>query len=439
MQPSKSHPSALPSIRGLDIPWPDWASSDAADSRYDRVVVNSTGVSALTLAGRLARSSELAGRVRVVALPVEENRRLIGGVTLRARTIDYYAAAMGVERDTFLREMFGGDCRTAVADQQIGAMCAGTLESGFRIVKKACFMDGRRPRRGRSEQLPLAYGVRNSRLRATLQKFAIDAGVRLTPEVVPTLEGLLDHAEGDRPLVVNGTPRPLVTAAETAGLGRSRQFVGAAQMAFRSTALDAKGVIARNASVACWVRQGAALSMGVYYPFLDPLSPAADYYGIFYRVVPARDASATKDELLETLEGTVRGIGEAIGLEPVDPEETLGTALVPVSPWRRVVNCQPGVLDLSRIAGAGSPIITGDGMTKSAIAGLIAAESILRGRDPVADTNRALGGYRQLNLELHLALTGLAGIASRLFRWSPSLVLFRQTRSYYRDMWAGAY
>ena len=56
---------------------------------YDSAVVAGNGIGALAFAGWLAQSPLFEGKVTVVAPPVVESRRLINGVSLRGRGIDF--------------------------------------------------------------------------------------------------------------------------------------------------------------------------------------------------------------------------------------------------------------------------------------------------------------------------------------------------------------
>lgn len=448
--------TAFASIHGRDIPFPSWARSSRSSSRsrmrsgqgsvpYDSVVVNSTGMCGLTLAGRLARSPEFQGAVKVVGRPVEETRRLVGGCTLRARTLDYFAAAMGVDRKRIESELLDSDLAPARTFRQYAALLGGEAAQGLKVVRQSCFMDAGQARSGRPDGLPLAYGIRNSRLLALLQRLALEAGSSLSSVDGAGIEEstsgdveTLRAASGSRSLLVNATPRPIPGLEVDRPPLAPRQFVAAAQVPFRASRLGQQNQIEADASFVCWLPGRQGLNMSVFYPYQDPLSPTADFYGIVYRVVDA-ESVRTKVELLTELASNLIAIGDLLGLDAVDPDQTMGRAVVPVSAWKGTRSSQDGVLDLSRLCGAGSPIISGDGMTRSAIGGLVGAESLLACRDPVADINTALGRYRQLNWELHLLLSRLARPASWLLARWPNLVLIRQTRSYFRDMWAGGY
>src|ERR1700747_1616408 len=72
---------------------------------YDSAVVAGNGIGALAFAGWLAQSPLFEGKVTVVAPPVVESRRLINGVTLRGRGIDFMSAALDTTLDEILKAM----------------------------------------------------------------------------------------------------------------------------------------------------------------------------------------------------------------------------------------------------------------------------------------------------------------------------------------------
>src|ERR1700758_4829554 len=74
---------------------------------YDSAVIAGNGIGALAFAGWLAQSPLFAGKVTVVAPPVIESRRLINGVTLRGRGIDFMSAALDTTLDEILNRMAG--------------------------------------------------------------------------------------------------------------------------------------------------------------------------------------------------------------------------------------------------------------------------------------------------------------------------------------------
>ena len=131
----------------------------------------------------------------------------------------------------------------------------------------------------------------------------------------------------------------------------------------------------------------------------------------------------------------VEGVAAAMGFDPVDPEETRGEAMVPCLPWRDVPSLRADWLDLHRIYSSCTPIITGDGMTRAALAGWVAAELILAGEDPAPATNRSLHRWRQTNRGFALGMTRLARLTAALVGRAPgpTLRLLRVSP----DMWSG--
>lgn len=108
---------------------------------YDSVVVNSNGIGAITFAARMARDPAFKGRVIVAAKPVAESRRLIDGCTLRARSVDYYAAALGTTREAVLAATYGPDWRQAETDRQRSAF-ATPFKGGVAPGPCGVFMSG---------------------------------------------------------------------------------------------------------------------------------------------------------------------------------------------------------------------------------------------------------------------------------------------------------
>lgn len=426
-------------FRGRDCRFPDWmreASENAC--AHDEIILNSTGISSLTFAGRCAQSEHFSDNIHVYGTPVEENRRLAAGVTLRARTLEYFAASFGVTRDEILSRLYVCDPNDAAAFEQRCALTMGNPTDGFTFAAKSSWMNSTKPRKNRTTDLPLAYGIRNSRLNRVLQDLAVKTGVQLHDVSAPDMNTLRSYTTGENPLFVNGTPFPVKDADVVAPTDTPTRCVVAIQMPFTTPRLEARGVLSPKSAFITWVYRDRGLDMGVFYPFCDDLSPEATFYGIFYRIAPG-PKGLDKDGELSILEQTLIGVADALGMEPVDPEETAGRAAVPISPWSGTVNRHEGVLDVSRLAGAGAPIITGDGMTRAAVGGFFGAESVLAGRDPVIEIGKALRHYRQINWELSLLLDTIPGIGAQAIRYFPGAVVFRNAQTYYRDMWASAY
>ncbi len=180
--PEKAMAEAPPRGRDARLPRPQANRDGTGSSRFDSVVINGTGVCALTMAARCARDHHLRERVSIVGERVKESRRLVGGVTLRARTLDYIAAAAGTTPTQLLERFYGPEWSQAETYQQVAALCSGDTKTGFQITKRAIFMDAEVERLGRASCQPLAYGLRNSRLVATLHELADEAGCQTVDE-----------------------------------------------------------------------------------------------------------------------------------------------------------------------------------------------------------------------------------------------------------------
>lgn len=429
---------SVETIAGRDAYLPVWQKNSPRPNAcgYDSAAISGNGIGAAVMAAALNRSPEFQGKVTIVSPPVQESRRLINGVTLRARAIDYYAAALGLTRNDVLREIYGEAWRQAETDLQFGIMCGGA-DQDYAIKRQACWMDGRDVRPDRTENAPLAYGVRNSRLAGALMSLARQAGVRFVDEDAHDFEALKAHAVGQNPIIINAKPKPLGSAETAWNAPTPTSFVAASQVTFTDVHRETRGVLSQQASLCAFVHRDSILDMAVYYPFQDPLSPEATYYGIFYRVLKA-DAYDKAHEL-SCLTDELTGVGEQIGLTVHDADDTMGQAVVPCLRWRGLQNRQKDVLDLAYIYSGGAPIITGDGMVRSAIGATAAADAILNGRDPVPEINRALRLYRFMNWAQCLAMTRYASATARILGWRPDFGLAGPGKSRDWDMWAGAY
>ena len=97
---------------------------------YDSVVIaGGKGITAWTLAARLARSDEFAGRVVVAGPPVEESRLLRNGVSLRGAAADFIGYALQCSRAEFIRHIAGPQAAgQPVATRQTTAMARPSSE-----------------------------------------------------------------------------------------------------------------------------------------------------------------------------------------------------------------------------------------------------------------------------------------------------------------------
>ena len=406
---------------GRDATLPPWLTGAHAERPgFDSVVIRGAGVGAMVMAARLARSDAFAGRVRIAAQRPAESPRLVNGCTLRARTLDYAAAAAGLTYGELRDALFGDRLASAETHAQYFAL-AHEQGTGFALRPLRRWMQGRVDR-------PLSYGLRNGHLVGRLADRATALGVTFSSESATGFDACRDLADGEHPLVVNAAHGPLDGAPRPPAPER---FVVASQVTLRRR--EGAPLPAQASFIGMRRREGA-FDTGVYYPFHDPLTPEADAYGIFYRIV--RRDRFDRDVELEAMRETVDGVADALGLDLVEPEATRGEAVVPCLPWSDVPTHRPDYMDLFRTYSACVPIITGDGMTRAALAGWLAAEAVLSGEDPVPATNRALRLWRTTNRGFSLAMTTLSAPLAPVLSWRPEAVLGRIAAL--PDMWASA-
>jgi hypothetical protein len=412
-------------VVGRDARLPSWMGEAPAAERprYDSVVVRGNGIGALVFAARLGRSGAFEGRVVLAGPAVKQDRRLIGGLTLRSRALDYYAAAYGRDRQQLLDRIFGADAKRAATDRQVGSYCVRRPDGSFEIVRPQPWLSS-----DEFEGRPLAFGVRNSHLAGCLEQCTRELGVRREEAPVDSVEACRALAPGRNPLVVNAGPKPLRPAELAA-----KRLVAAVQLPLAAPRRRERGILPDGASFfGATLREGQN-DIGIFNPIVDPLSPAAEYYGIVYRVERARE-DFDRERALGVLRDELHGMSDALGFEPVDADVTEGAAALPCSPWNHSGALSDGLLELAQVYDAGAPIITGDGMTRAGLAGLVAAEAVLAGEDPVAHANRALALWRRGNRVLFGGMTWAARIAALSIRLAPRGVL---RVGAFPDSWAG--
>ncbi len=423
-------PDRVPAVtnldaRGRDADWPR-APEDPRSLPFDSVVVRGTGIGALTFAARMARVPALEGRVTLVGDRVKESRRLINGVTLRARALDYLAAAFGCMPEDVLGRALGA--RAAAAATYAQEVSSATRDDDMFVSSRARFMKSPGP--------PLTFGMRNSRLNAVLHELATTRGVLEAAAPAPaTLEALTALARGKMPLIVNAAPGPIAGAQEIAPPPKPEWSVAAYQVPFRPTGRASMPLPSNTTRFAVHPRDGG-LDVAMYCPFQDELSPDATYYGVITRVMRPLADKPAQQLAIDGVARTLVDCAACFGYEPVDPKETEGRVFLPVSPWN-AENAQQGVFDLHRIAGAGAPIISGDGMLRAALGALASAEAYLAGEDPVAVANAAVHRYRRSNRILKTEVAELASFTARFVRWIPRIALwYPHTIARRYDMWS---
>jgi hypothetical protein len=412
---------------GRDAKTPSWLldanrSRALETPRFDSAVVRGNGVSALVCAARLGRSDAFKDRVVVASPRSPESPKLINGCTLRARSLDYYAAALQTSPDRILDVLLRGEVARAATRRQFFSMFTKQADGRFESVRMREFM----PRR---KQDPVfTYGTRNSRLVETLAELSDDAGLRWSDAPAGTLDECRALGAGDTPIVINGSHAPLEGTPKTAG---PSCFVIAWQCTMKRGTGDR---LPAEASLLAGVAQNDGVDIGVFYPFADPLTPEADAYGLFYRVVHPGPEFSKSDAIAEMRE-TVLGVSRQIGWEPVAEEATAAGAQVPGFAWDDVDAPVDDFFDLHRTFSAGVPIITGDGMARAGLAGWITAEALLRGEAPAPHVNESLKRWRRSNRLFCFGMEDRTGLsAAVLNRFPGQVVPLLADRP---DMWAG--
>ncbi|HYB38490.1 MAG TPA: hypothetical protein VEF72_24070 [Mycobacterium sp.] len=390
---------------------------------YDSAVVAGNGIGALAFAGWLAQSPLFEGRVTVVAPPVVESRRLINGVSLRGRGVDFMSAALNTTLDGILEVMSGSAVAPPVCYGQTAAMA---LQQGpsWRFSRRV-----RWP--GLSGNRPVVYGLRNSRVVGGMRELASKLPIEFKDERVESASHLRSFSAGRHPLLVNATTVPTLIGGEATppkrmGLGVQAPFIAPERGV--SYPLEAQTVFVPL------VRRAGTIDVGYFTPFRDPLSPRSTWYGIYARVV---DRNADIDAEKRIMTEQLFGVAEAMNLVPDDPEETLGRGLVPASSWGALTPSAPGTLELKRHYSVGAPVFNADGMVMSLVGGVVGAEAVIRGVKPDDAIRRALRPWRRDNLLWFVEINKMPFVSEMALRAIPAAAMARR-RPVGMKLWASA-
>jgi hypothetical protein len=393
---------------------------------YDSAVIAGNGIGALAFAGWLAQSPLFEGKVTVVAPPVVESRRLINGVTLRGRAVDFMSAALDTTLDDVLEVMSGSSEMPPVCYRQTAAMA---LQQGlsWRFGKRGQWQNGLPDNR------PIAYGLRNSRVVGGMRELASKLPIEFVDEKVESASHLRSFSEGRHPLLVNATTVPTLIGGEARP---PKRMVFGVQAPFIAPERGVSYPLEAETAFAPVVRRGGAIDVGYFTPFRDPLSPRSSWYGIYARVVD-RDAAFNKDAELRIMTEQLFGVAAAMNLIPDDPEETLGRALVPASPWGAVAPSALGTLELKRHYSGGAPVVYADGMVTSLAGGVVGAEAVIRGVNPDDAIRAALRPWHRHNLLWFLELNKIPVLSEMLVRANPAAAMaYPHTAG--MNLWASA-
>jgi hypothetical protein len=379
---------------------------------YDSAVIAGNGIGALAFAGWLAQSPLFEGKVTVVAPPVVESRRLINGVSLRGRGIDFMSAALDTTLDDILEVTSGSADAPPVAYRQTAAMAVQQGRS-WRFTRRGHWQNALAAER------PISYGLRNSRVVAGMRELASKLPIEFVDERVESASHLRSFSAGRHPLLVNATTVPTLIGGEAKP---PKRMVLGVQAPFIAPEGGVSYPLEAQTAFAPAVRRAGTIDVGYFTPFRDPMSPRSSWYGIYVRVVD-RDAAYNKEAEHRIMTEQLFGVAQAMNLIPDDPEETLGRALVPASPWGPVTPSAPGTLELKRHYSGGAPVIYADGMVMSLVGGVVGAEAVIRGVNPDTAIRRALRPWRRHNLLWVIETNKIPVVSDMLLRASPAAAM----------------
>ncbi|HEX4558880.1 MAG TPA: hypothetical protein VH166_06760 [Mycobacterium sp.] len=393
---------------------------------YDSAVIAGNGIGALAFAGWLAQSPLFEGKVTVVAPPVVESRRLINGVTLRGRAVDFMSTALDTTLDDILEVMSGSTETPPVCYRQTAAMALQRGQSwGF--GKRGQWQNGL------SDNRPIAYGVRNSRVVGGMRELASKLPIEFVDEKVESASHLRSFGAGRHPLLVNATTVPTLIGGEARP---PKRMVFGVQAPFIAPERGVSYPLEAETAFAPVVRRAGTIDVGYFTPFRDPLSPRSSWYGIYARVVD-RNGPFNKDAELRIMTEQLFGVAAAMNLVPDDPEETLGRALVPASPWGTVAPSAPGTLELKRHYSGGAPVVYADGIVTSLAGGVVGAEAVIRGVNPDEAIRAALRPWHRHNLLWFVELNKIPLLSETLMRANPAAAMaYPHTAG--MNLWASA-
>jgi hypothetical protein len=393
---------------------------------YDSAVIAGNGIGALAFAGWLSQSPLFEGKVTVVAPPVVESRRLINGVTLRGRAVDFMSAALDTTLDDILEVMSGSTDTPPVCYRQTAAMALQRGQS-WRFGRRGQWQNGLPDNR------PIAYGLRNSRVVGGMRELASKLAIEFVDEKVESASHLRSFSAGRHPLLVNATTVPTLIGGEAKP---PKRMVFGVQAPFIVPERGVSYPLEAETAFAPVVRCAGTIDVGYFTPFRDPLSPRSTWYGIYARVVD-RNATFNKDAELRIMTEQLFGVAAAMNLLPDDPEETLGRAFVPASPWGAVAPSAPGTLELKRHYASGAPVFYADGMVTSLAGGVVGAEAVIRGVNPDDAIRAALRPWRRHNLLWFLETNKIPLLSEMLVRANPAAAMaYPHTAG--MNLWASA-
>jgi hypothetical protein len=110
---------------------------------------------------------------------------------------------------------------------------------------------------------------------------------------------------------------------------------------------------------------------------------------------------------------------DAVGLAPVDPDETLFDGMIPAPPLGQRQRSAAGTLEMRPLCTPGGVAYYADGILGGAIGAVIAAEALLLGADPESAVQRAMRRYVWWNDLWWFETTHIAGVVDALVSRPP--------------------
>lgn len=358
---------------------------------YDSVVIaGGKGITAWTLAARLARSEQFAGKVVIAGEPVRETRQLANGCSLRGTSADWLSYALNVPQAQLIRQISGPNfAGQPVATKQLTAMARPGIDGRWQVGPAASWQGGRR-----GVGRPVMYGGRNSRMANAIRELLDTSGIVEVEDSITSLDDARALAPGRKPLLVNLTRNAKLFGASAPP---PKRVTLAWQCALRAGSNGLRHPLTGTTAFAPLVYREGAVNVGYFTPFADPLSPDATWYGLMVRPVRAAPDKIDKAREIALLREEVLGIADAVGLEPVDVEETCFGGLAPAPRFGAVSRSAPGTLELRRLASPGAVAYYADGILGGAMSSVVAAEALIRGVDPHDAIVKAMAPVRRFN------------------------------------------
>ncbi|RME74481.1 MAG: hypothetical protein D6776_05190 [Planctomycetota bacterium] len=334
--------------------------------------------------------------VVVYDVPAPENRRLIGGCTLRRAALEVIAAAYETDVHRLIEAISGARGSFRRLDSVLA-----WPEAGYRRILTI-----------RRRRDPIGLSTRHARIVAALRRLARRRGIEVVQRRVtdaaelPPVRWRIDTTGRLGGAPHTPAPRDLVLAVQAPCVAVRLRSPLRAGLAIAPLEYDDEGIR--------W--------LSFFTPFHDPASPAASWYGIVTTRVRASEHERTA-VLGARAQAVLHRQARAFGLRVHDPEATLAQARIPIERAFPTLRCpQTGVLSVPRAFSPGAPAIYVDGMLAQARGAVALGRAIATAQlEPGRAVHRALRGLRRRNRAAQ-ALFSLPLPAARAAALAPVLV-----------------